>query len=331
MAKIGDVLSQSEIDRLLKQLEEADSGAFNVTPPDPKTAAKRYDFKMPSKFSKEQLRTLEIIFDNYARLVSSFLSAYLRTTINLDVAAATQTNYREFSNSMFNPVILAFVNLNPLKGSIVLEISPAIGYAIIDRILGGPGFGLKKMRDFSEIEKVLLERVVSQMLLYLVEPWENVAQFKPRLEKIETNPQFAQVVPPTEIVALVTLTAKIGVVEGFMNFCLPNMTLSPVVERLNTKYWFESPEDKEEAWQQKVEDRLENAMVPVSAVIGTARITVSDFISLQVGDIIPLDSHISQDMVVLIGDLRKFKGKPGLSKGRYAVRITGPAETEDEF
>ncbi|MDR1539922.1 MAG: flagellar motor switch protein FliM [Clostridiales bacterium] len=320
---MGDVLSQSEIDNLLKAISEGGGESIRADAPASKKEAKKYDFKMPSKFSKEQLRTLEIIFDNYARLVSSFLSAYLRTTIVISVADASQTNYGEFSNSLINPEILAILSPSPLKGSIILEISPGIGYAMIDRILGGPGFGLKKMRDFSEIEKVLLERVISQMILYLEEPWENVVVFRPRLEKIETNPQFAQIVSPAEIVALITLNIKIGATEGFMNFCLPNPTLEPVVEKLNTKYWFNTPaEENLELYQEKIEVQLEKAMIPVSAVIGYTNITVNDFINLQVGDIIPLDSYIGSDISIKVGNLLKFHGKPGLNRGKYAVQIT---------
>jgi flagellar motor switch protein FliM len=170
------------------------------------------------------------------------------------------------------------------------------------------------------------------MLGYLIEPWENVIDFKPKLEKIETNPQFAQIVAPTEIIALITLSIKVGAMEGFMNFCLPNPTLEPIIERLNTKYWFNSNtgEVSDELSQEKIETQLEKTLVPVSAVIGKTSITVSDFINLQVGDIIPLDSYITSDIDILVGDLLKFHGKPGLSRGKNAIQITSLVEREEE-
>ena len=319
---MGDILSQNEIDALLNALDKGGGESISIAEDHSKTA-KKYDFKTPSKFNKEQLRTLEIIFDNYIRLVSSFLSAYLRTTVQMEIVDTSQTAFREFSNSLMSPDILGIIQLKPLKGSIILEISPSIGYSIIDRILGGSGLGLKRLRDFSEIEKVLLERVINHMLTYLPESWENVTQLAPKLEKLETSPQFVQFVSPSEIVALATISAKIGPTEGFINFCLPNLVLEPIMDKLYTKYWFNIPTDDDtDVYAEKLELELEKTRAPVTAVIGSTYITVSDFIDLQVGDIIPLDTYINSDIKVLIGSLHKFYAKPGLSRGRNAVQIT---------
>lgn len=248
---MADVLSQSEIDLLLNSLAEPEGVAQTTDDSDDdvvtrkQSVIKEYNFARPPKFNKEQLRTLEIIFDNYARLVSSYLTGYLRTSTTIEVGSAEQLTYREFSNSLPNPVILSIFEMLPLKGSVILELSAGIGYSIIDRILGGPGLGLQRLRDFSEIEKVLIKRVVGQILNYLIEPWENVADIKPKLEKIETNPQFAQIISPNEMIALVSLKIKIGSVEGFMNFCIPHMVIETVMSRLNTRFWFVSSVDEE--------------------------------------------------------------------------------------
>ena len=326
---MGDILSQNEIDALLNALNQGDGGSIAITEDHGKTA-KKYDFKMPSKFNKEQLRTMEIIFDNYIRLVSSFLTAYLRTTIQMEVVDTSQTAFKEFSNSLMSPDILGIIQLRPLKGSIILEISPSIGYSIIDRILGGSGLGLKRMRDFSEIEKVLLERVINHMLTYLPEPWENVTELNPKLDKLETSPQFVQFIAPSEIVALVTISAKIGPTEGFINFCMPNLVLDTIMDKLYTKYWFNIPaDDDSDTYTEKLELELEKTQAPVTAVIGNTYITVSDFIDLQVGDIIPLDTYINSDIKVLIGNLHKFYAKPGLSRGKNAVQITSLVRKEE--
>jgi len=327
---MGDILSQSEIDALLNALNEGDDNTIQATATEAKKEAKSYDFKLPSKFSKEQLRTLEIIFGNYSRMVSSFMTGYLRTSVNLEVVDASQIPYRDFTSALSNPAILGLVNLNPLKGSIILEISPAIGYAIIDRILGGPGVGLKRLREFSEIEKVLLERIMSQMLVYLIEPWENVAEIRPKLEKLETNAQFAQIVAPTEMVALVTMSVKIGSAEGYVNFCIPTMVVDPVMERLNTRLWFSmSTEEDRTSHNETIADHLEKASITVSVVIGRTNILVHDFVHLQVGDIITLDSYINSDLDVMVGNLLKFNAKPGITRGKNAVQITSLIEKEE--
>ena len=326
---MGDILSQNEIDALLNAINQGDGDNITIAE-DLSKVAKKYDFKMPSKFNKDQLRTLEIIFDNYIRLVSSFLSAYLRTTVQMEVVDTSQTAFKEFTNSLMSPDILGIVQMKPLKGNIILEISPSIGYSIIDRILGGSGLGLKRLRDFSEIEKVLLERVMNQMLAYLPEPWENVTQLTVKLEKLETSPQFVQFIAPSEIVALVTISVKIGPTEGFINFCLPNLVLEPVMDKLYTKYWFNIQTDENtDAYAEKLELELEKTQAPVTAIIGNTYITVSDFIDLQIGDIIPLDTFINSDIKVLVGSLHKFYAKPGLSRGKNAIQITSLVRKEE--
>lgn len=327
---MGDILSQNEIDELLNALNSGGTDNIVIAPTSHVKEAKDYDFARPSKFNKEQLRTLEIIFDNFARMVSSFLTGYLRTTCAVEVANAEQITYKEFNNSMVNPVILGIVDFSPLKGSILLELSANIGYSIIDRVLGGAGVGMKRLRDFSEIEKILLERICSQMLIYLVEPWENVVHVRPRLEKIETNSQFAQIISPNEMIALVTLSLKVGSSEGLLNFCIPHLVVEPIMERLNTKFWFaQNDEEDTDTYRDDLEIQLNKAQVPISAVVGKTSITVNDFINLQVGDIIPLDSYITSDLNIMVGNLLKFQGKPGVNRGKNAIQITSFLDKEE--
>jgi flagellar motor switch protein FliM len=326
---MGDILSQHEIDALLNAMNEGSE--IKIEPDSAAHVAKSYDFKTPSKFNKDQLRTLDIIFENYVRLVSSFLSGYLRTTVQMEVADTSQIAFKEFSNSLFNTDVIGIINMRPLMGSILLEISPSIGYAIIDRILGGPGLGLTRIRDFSEIEKVLLERVLNHMIGFLPEPWENVEVITPKLERIESNPQFVQFINPSEIVALVTISIKIGPTEGFINFCLPYLVLEPIMDRLYTKFWFNHLHETDTgSFKAKVEAQLEKTRVTLKAVIGRTNISVNDFIYLQPGDIIPLNSYINSDIEIYVENTPRFYAKPGLSKGKNAVQITSLARKEDQ-
>jgi len=188
---------------------------------------------------------------------------------------------------------------------------------------------LKRLREFSEIEKILLNRVLNQLLNYMPEPWENVAAIKPRLDKVETNAQFAQIMSPNETIAVVTLTIKVGGSEGMINFCIPHVVIEPIVERLNTRYWFTSFIDEDtEGFRNDLEVQLEKAEIPVSARIGRTKISIFDFIDLQAGDIIPLDSYSDNDIDVLVGSLLKFKAKPGIIRGKNAIQITKFLEEE---
>lgn len=326
---MGDIMTQAEIDALLNALSKGDNTAVIENSADKKRVI-TYDFARPSKFGKEQLRTLEVIFENFSRLISSFFTGYLRTSTQIEVANAEQVTYSEFSNSLLNPVVLGIIDFSPLKGSIVLDLSSNIGYAIIDRILGGNGTVIKKTRDFTEIEKILLERVITQIVSYLVEPWENVCEISPRLDKLETNAQFAQIISPNEMTALVTLSIKLGDVEGLINFCIPHLVIEPIIGKLNTKHWFATNDNEDMGtYRPKVEKQLEVAKVPVTVVIGKTNITVDEFINLQVGDVIPLDSYVNSDFNVMVGNLFKFYAKPGISRGKNAIQITSIVRKEE--
>ena len=297
---MADVLSQNEIDALLKQLStgELDADDFTETK---SVKVKEYDFSRPAKFSKEHLRTLEIIFEHYGRLLSSNLPAYLRKNVQVEVMNSEAVTYSEFSNALSNPVLLGVVNMAPLSGNIIIEIATNLGYAIIDRLLGGVGEPLEKKREFSEIELSILEKIFTILIDLLREPWTNVVEIHPYLERIETNPQFAQIISPTEMIAIVTVNINIGGVEGLMNICLPYLTLEDVMDKLNTKYWYSSLQEKDEQqYTETIEALIARAPMPIKAVLGNSSISVNDFLGLQVGDIIRLDTKVDEDLSVYV-------------------------------
>lgn len=319
---MSDILSQDEIDSLLKALS---TGELDVDEYKEKgeVQVKNYDFTRPAKFSKEHLRTLEIIFEHYGRLLYTNLPAYLRKSVQVDVMNSEAVAYSEFSNALSNPVLLGIVDFAPLKGNLIMDMSSDLGYAIIDRLLGGPGVSLEKKREFSEIEISILERIISICVDLLIEPWQNVVQLQPRLERIETNSQFAQIISPSEMIAIVTLNIKIGDVEGLMNICLPFLTLEPVIDKLNTKYWYSTMQEKSDIrYEETIEHLIAKARIPIKAVLGNSTISVNDFVNLQKGDIIKLDSGIEDELTVYIGNIKKFKALPGSSSDNYAVRVT---------
>ena len=319
---MADVLSQNEIDALLKQLSTGELDVDDIE--DNKSAkVKEYDFSKPAKFSKEHLRTIEIIFEHFGRLLSSNLPAYLRKNVQIEVMNSEAVIYSEFSNALSNPVLLGVVNMSPLQGNIIIEMATNIGYTIIDRLLGGLGEPLEKNRDFSEIELSILERIFNIIISLLREPWKNVVEIEPYLERIETNSQFAQIISPTEMIAIVTININIGGVEGLMNICLPFMTLEDVMDKLNTKYWFSTMQNKDESsYADVIETAINKALVPVSAYLGKSQITVIDFVNLQVGDIIKLDKSVEDELDVYVGNIVKFKALPGSFSDNYAVKIT---------
>jgi flagellar motor switch protein FliM len=328
---MGDILSQNEIDELLRALNTGEIDVQQMQSTTQEKKIKSHDFRRPSKFAKDHLKTLHIIHENYSRLVTNFLSGYLRTLVQVDVISVEPLSYYEFSNSISNPVVLAIVDFTPLTGSIIFEIAPNIAFALIDRILGGKGTSMERVRGFTEIELAIIERIIIQILNLMRDPWENVIPIRPRLEKIETNAQFAQIISPNEIVALVTLSAKVGEVEGMINLCIPHMVVEPIVSKLSTKFWFSIIEkETTEETKHNIENKIELTQVPVKAVLGKTTLSVNDLIEIQPGDVILLDTNINGDLEILVGDILKFYAKPGVKKNKVAVKVTEVVKREDE-
>ncbi len=326
---MGEVLSQNEIDNLLASLASGDLDVDSISGEEEKQV-RNYDFGRPTKFSKEHLRTLEIIFEHYGRLISTNLPVYLRKNVQVTVASSETVTFNEFSNALSNPVILGIINFDPLNGNIIMDLATNIAYAMIDRMLGGLGQSLDKARDFSEIEMTIVQRILIMMVGLLREPWRNVVDVSPVLQRVETNPQFAQIIAPNEMIAIITLNLKIGEVEGFMNICLPFITLEDVMDKLNTKYWFSTmQENRDENFKEYIESMIKRVDIPIRAVLGKTVISVSDFMNLQVGDCIRLDTKVDSDMEIYVGNIKKFTALPGANDDSYAVQVTSVIREEE--
>lgn len=326
---MGDVLSQNEIDNLLAALSsgELDAEEFKQTN---EKHIKNYDFARPSKFSKEHLRTLNIIFEHYGRLLSTNLPAYLRKNVQVEVINSEAVTYSEFTNALSNPVLLGIIDFSPLEGNIIIEMSDNLGYAIVDRMLGGGGYPLDRPRDFSEIELTIIERIFNVCTNLLRDPWANVIELEPRLIRIETNSQFAQIISPSEMISIVTLNIKIGNIEGMMNICLPYVCLEKVIDKLNTKYWYSTMQSSDnKSYKDLIEVAISKAKIPIRAVLGKSTISVNDFVNMQLGDIIKLNSKVDDELTVYVGNLNKFTALPGAYSGSYAVKISSIIRGEE--
>lgn len=327
---MSDVLSQHEIDNLLAAISSGELDADEFKHTTTEKQIKNYDFKRPSKFSKEHLRTLNIIFEHYGRLLATNLPAYLRKNVQVEVVNAEAVTYSEFTNALSNPVLLGIIDFAPLDGQIIIELADNLGYAIIDRMLGGAGYPLEKVRDFSEIEMLIIERIFNICTNLLREPWINVIEIEPRLMRIETNSQFAQIISPSEMISIITMNIKIGNVEGMMNICLPYVCLEKVIDKLNTKYWYSTMKLRDEkSYKELIEIAISKAKVPIRAILGKSTISVNDFLNMQKGDIIKLNTKVDDELVVYVGNINKFTALPGASSGVYAVKISSIIRGEE--
>lgn len=329
---MAEVLSQNEIDALLTAISSGDVKSDDpVRDEQAKKKLKIYDFKRPDKFSKEQLRTIGRIHETFARLCNTFLSTQLRSMVNIDVVSTDQITYEEFVRSIANPTVMVVFSAGTLEGNAILEINLGIVFTILDRLFGGMGKSLEKLRVLSEIEESVIRRIILRILDYLKEAWLQVIELNPKLELIESNPQFTQVVPPGEMVLLVTLELKIGDTEGIMNLCIPYLVLEPIVGKLTTQSWF-SPIRKEISSENliSIETKLKRAMVPISIEVGKSNIRLSELLSVRPGDVIPLDKKKDELMDMKVGDTVKFKCKPGQAGNKFAVVIDHIIKDEEE-
>ena len=326
---MAETLSQEEIDALLAAMSSGELDTDQMQQKDEKKV-KIYDFNRPTKFSKEHLRTLEIIFEHYARLISTNLPVYLRKSVQVSVVGSEALTFNEFTNSLSSPIIMGIVNFAPLNGSIIMELGVNLGYAMLDRMLGGVGMPLEKGRDFSEIEQMIIEKILVMFTQLLRDPWKNVVDIAPVLNRLETNSQFAQIIAPSDMVAIVTMEIRIGEVEGFINICLPFFTMEDIMDNMKKKNWYYNmKENNDENYEVYVESLIRKVDVPIRAVLGNSTISVNDFLNLQVGDCIRLDSGVDQDMNIYVGNIRKFTALPGTEKDSYAVRITSVIREEE--
>ena len=331
---MNEVLSQDEIDQLLMAISSGDSETEEFKPVNDTRKIKIYDFKRPDKFSKEQIRTVSIMHETFARLTTTALSAQLRSMAHVHVASVDQLTYEEFIRSIPTPTTLAVINMDPLKGNAILEIDPAITFSIIDRLFGGQGQASKVQRDLTDIEQSVMEGIIVRILANMREAWTQVIDLRPRLGQIETNPQFAQIVPPSEMVVLVTLETKIGEEEGMMNFCIPYITIEPIISKLSSQFWFSSVRRSSTTQYLGVlKEKLSSVDMDVVAEIGSIDLPIRDVLTLKVGDIVRLSNiRVGDPLTLNVGNKKKFYCQPGVIGKKMAVQVVGKidqSETEE--
>jgi len=315
-------MSQNEIDALLSAVSSGELDVEEIKEEDQNKKIKKYDFRNPQKISKEQLRTLEVIHENFGRYMQTFLTGYLRTNVNVEMLTVDQFAYSEFSNAVPTPAFLSIVDFSPLNGEILLELSNNLIYTMIDRLLGGDGKEHGDFRALTEIELSLLTNMMEKLIQDFITAWKNVVDLEPSLKKIETNPQFAQIVPPNETIALVTMSLEIGNREGMMNICIPYILLEPIMDKLNTRYWFSSTSQTEKSSVDKklIKDRILNTVVPVVAELGRAHVTIKDIANLEIGDVINIGAD-GKKIAIRVGSNIKFLGQMGQKNNKMAVQI----------
>ncbi len=319
---MAEVLSQSEIDALLSALSTGDVEPEQLKEKEEKHKIKKYDFRSPQKFSKDHIRTLEMVHDSFARIVSNYLSGQLRRHVKIEIQSVEQITYEEFVHSIPNPTILTIFRMPPLQGNILLEMNPQFSFQILDILLGGTGEKNENAKEFSEIEKNILANITSEMIKSMVLAWDGILDVKPEFEILETNPTANQTLAPNEPVALLSFLVELGKSTTYMNLCIPYLSIEKVLDKLVVLYWFNSDEDElEEEVREKLKKGIEPVEVNMHVELGKTEITIDDFLKLVKGDVLILNSQCSDPVKVFVEDEECFIAKPGIIGKNMGVEL----------
>ena len=319
---MSNVLTQSEIDALLNSLNAGGDSGGSGAEEDEASAVKPYDFRTANKFSKEQIRTLRILFDSFSTVLSTRLTGLLRTMCQVSVASVEERLFGEFNNSIPEPTMIAVISVAPLKGSIVLQMSSSVVYGIISRLFGGKADYAGDIKAFTEIDFAVMRNVIYECLEVFDTAWEKVAVIHAKLDRIETSPQFTQITANNEPAAIITMNIHMDAVEDLMTICMPHFLLQPISKKLTSVAWTigdhrvqdQEPNPALEAYVLQTE-------VNLKARLKTERLKMRDLLALQVGDILCTHHRINEFITVDVESIEKFQAVLGVDHGDRVVQI----------
>ncbi|ARJ40041.1 flagellar motor switch protein FliM [Sporosarcina sp. P21c] len=318
----GDVLSQNEIDALLSALSTGEMSAEEMKKEEETRKVRVYDFKRALRFSKDQIRSLTRIHENFARLLTTYFSAQLRTYVQINVMSVDQIPFEEFISSIPNMTLINIFDVSPLEGNILMEVNPNVAYSMLERLMGGFGASSGKTDNMTEIETKILTNLFERSFDSLREAWSGLIDIDPYLTEMEVNPQFLQMISPNETVVVISFNIMIGESSGMINMCIPHIVLEPIIPNLSVQYWMQTNKKEPTAEQSvELERRIKNATLPIVADLGKGQISIEDFLHLQLGDVISLDTSIEEPLTIRIGEKPKFTAQPGKLRNRMAVQI----------
>jgi flagellar motor switch protein FliM len=336
---MADILSQSEVESLLAAL---DTGPQRSEPQQSAATSRSdayggqvsvYDFKRPERVSKEQMRAFQAMHDGFSREFGAVLSGMLRTIVEVKLSSVDQLTYGEFVFSLENMTCFNVMRAEGLDGHMILDLTPSIIFPIVDRLLGG-GKSAKysiPSRPLTEIELRLIDRIIERAIEGLEKSWASVCELKLRVTQVESNPQLVQIVPPNEVIVLISFEITMGEIRGIMNLCIPFNTIEPLMGNLSSDTWSAYTKRTADP-RQKLNLQTGVGKGKVNMVVGLAdtRLTAQEIMGLSVGDVIMTEKGREQPLEVYIEGRPLFRGSAGLLKGHKAIQISSSiARTED--
>jgi flagellar motor switch protein FliM len=322
---VDNILSQEEVDALLSAVDrgEIPDTARIERRPEPDKLVIRYNFRKPNRVSKDQLKMLQSIHETFARLYTSSLTTLLRGLVEVEFRGVEQVSYGEFIMALAPPTCLAVFNMEPLKGGAVLDINAHVLFLAIDRLLGGSGLLPVRIREFTEIEKVLVERLAIRAMVDLRQAWHHVGAFGFRVDHTETNPQFVQLTSANEVVVAATFDVKAGDTGGPLTIVYPHILLEPVMPKLSTHRWFAtSPRPPSAEEGAGLNQNLMRLGISVRGVLAEIPLTVREVLAMKPGDVICSGRPINTPAIVELEGVPRFTAKPGIVNRNKALQLS---------
>lgn len=323
---MADVLTQAQIDEMLKNVA---MGADPVVTAKEEAKVKEYDFRAPKKFTREQLKILDSIFENYARLLSSYLTGLLRLYCSVSLVNIEEQRYSEFNNALPDYVMMGMVDMGIMNDEvsetdIIIQVSNAITYTMIDRLLGGKGEYRDVNRDFTEIEITIMTDIMAALSNLLKEPWMSHIELEPRLIGIETNSRVVQTIGHEDTVIIVALEVEVNGVKSIISVCVPAINLDEIMGKFIPRYTGsrkKTDKHRETERRDNILNGISTTDLEIKAVLDEINLDLYEVLTLQVNDVIPLNKNIASNITIKIGDRVWCDGKMGTYNNKKAVMI----------
>jgi flagellar motor switch protein FliM len=314
-------LSQAEIDALLASMRP------QTVASEPTRNYVEFDFRRPSKFTRELIRSIEASHELFARRFAGLVTQQLRAIVHVEPLATDQITYQDYIRSMANPTVLTILNLTPWKGQAVVELSTQMALTLVDRMLGGPGRPIPLRRP-TDLEITLVRILMDAACSALKETFADVAEIAPTVSSVELNPNFVQAVAPSEMALLLSYQVSMTSArrtDGLLTLCYPFSTLQPAVERLERQVWTEDRPSLASAdleGEQPLNDHLPDVDVPITVRLRVSEVPAIDLATLRPGDVLRLDHRVGEPAIGTIEGREVLEGNLGRIGRRLALQLT---------
>ena len=318
---MANILSQDEVDSLLKGLTEGEVAAETDTPVNSNDVI-RYDFASKDRLIGARFPAFDMINGRFCVSFAASLAALVRTMVNVSVDSVGMVTFQKFHQSLPLHPSLHIFRMEPLKGHSVVVLESRLAFNLIECYFGGKASEEVKVdgREYTAIENRMIQNVIRVCLEDFAQAWKPIHEVSMTYVRSETNPQFAGIALPTDLVAITSFNVELDGMAGLMNMCTPYSTIEPIREKLRSGF----PGDElnvDEGWKKHLREGIRGIMVEVVAELGTARITGHELLRLKVGNVIQLEQGVNEHLVAKVEGVPMLKVRPGARSGNNAIKV----------